>query len=41
MDGKWASVLEIAKTTGLSRHTVYRITEDSAAAEKALALWSV
>ncbi|WP_085857732.1 recombinase family protein [Rhizobium sp. TAL182] len=34
-----ASVSEIAKTTGLSRQTVYRIKEDPAAAEKALYLW--
>jgi DNA invertase Pin-like site-specific DNA recombinase len=41
MDGKGASVSEIAKTTGLSRQTVYRIKEDPAAAEKALALWDM
>ncbi len=39
MNGKGVSVSEVAKTTGLSRQTVYRIKEDPAGAEKALALW--
>lgn len=30
---------DIAKSTGLSRQTVYRIKEDPASAERALALW--
>lgn len=39
--GKNASVSEIAQASSLSRQTVYRIKEDPAAAEKALALWSL
>ncbi len=37
LDGKGASVSEIAKTTGLSRQSIYRIKGDPAAAEKAVA----
>ncbi|MGR9465910.1 recombinase family protein [Rhizobium leguminosarum] len=36
---KNASVSEIAQASGLTRQTVYRIKEDPAAAEKALAVW--
>ncbi|MEH7909155.1 recombinase family protein [Rhizobium laguerreae] len=39
--GKNASVSEIAQASGLTRQTVYRIKEDPAAAEKALAVWSL
>lgn len=39
--GKSASVSEIAQASGLTRQTVYRIKEDPAAAEKALAIWSL
>lgn len=41
MDGKGSSVSEIAKATGLSRQTVYRIRDDAAGAEKALATWGM
>lgn len=37
--GKGAGVAEVARTTGLSRQTVYRIKDDPAAAEAALAAW--
>lgn len=39
--GKNEAVTEIAKLTGLSRQTVYRIKEEPAAAEKALAMWGL
>jgi len=39
--GKNSSVSEIAQASGLTRQTVYRIKEDPAAAEKALAVWSL
>lgn len=39
--GKSASVSEIAQASGLTRQTVYRIKEDPAAAERALAVWSL
>lgn len=39
--GKNISVSEIAQASGLTRQTVYRIKEDPAAAEKALAVWSL
>jgi DNA-binding XRE family transcriptional regulator len=39
MLGKSASVGEVAKTVGLTRQTVYRIKDDPAAAEAALAAW--
>ncbi|QRM55309.1 recombinase family protein [Sinorhizobium sp. BG8] len=41
MDGKGNNVSEIAKATGLSRQTVYRIKDDAAGAEKALATWGL
>lgn len=41
LNGKGTSISEIAKSSGLSRQTVYRIKEDPAAAEKALAMWGV
>lgn len=37
--GKGTGVAEVARTTGLSRQTVYRIKDDPAAAEAALAVW--
>lgn len=39
LTGKGAGVAEIARTTGLSRQTVYRINGDPAAAEAALVVW--
>ena len=41
MLGKYASVGEVARITGLTRQTVYRIKDDPAAAEAALATWSI
>jgi DNA invertase Pin-like site-specific DNA recombinase len=41
MLGKSASVGEIARSTGLTRQTVYRIKDDPAGAEAALAIWGV
>jgi putative DNA-invertase from lambdoid prophage Rac len=41
MLGKSSSVGEVAKSTGLTRQTVYRIKDDPAAAEAALAIWGV
>jgi putative DNA-invertase from lambdoid prophage Rac len=41
MLGKSASVGEVARTTGLTRQTVYRIKDDPAGAEAALALWDM
>ena len=38
---KAASVGETARTTGLARQTVYRIKDDPAAAEAALAVWGM
>lgn len=40
MLGRSAGIGEIAKATGLSRQTVYRIRDDAAAAEAALANWT-
>lgn len=37
--GKGVGVAEIARTTGLSRQTIYRIKDDPASIEKTLALW--
>jgi putative DNA-invertase from lambdoid prophage Rac len=39
--GKEIGISEIAKGTGLSRQTVYRIKEDAAGAEKSLAVWGM
>ena len=39
--GKSASVGEVARTTGLTRQTVYRIKDDPAVAEAALATWGM
>ena len=39
--GKSASVGEVARTTGLTRQTVYRIKGDPAGAEAALATWGM
>jgi putative DNA-invertase from lambdoid prophage Rac len=39
MLGQSANISDIAKGTGLSRQTVYRIKEDPALAEAALAIW--
>ena len=39
MLGKFASVGEVARSTGLTRQTVYRIKDDPAGAEAALATW--
>src|SRR3984893_7450898 len=41
MLGKSASVGEVARTTGLTRQTTYRIKDDPAGAEAALATWGV
>jgi putative DNA-invertase from lambdoid prophage Rac len=41
MLGKSASVGEVARTTGLTRQTVYRIKDDPAVAEAALATWGM
>jgi putative DNA-invertase from lambdoid prophage Rac len=41
MLGKSASVREVARTTGLTRQTVYRIKDDPIAAEAALATWGM
>ncbi|MBS9721948.1 recombinase family protein [Tianweitania sp. BSSL-BM11] len=40
MTGKNMGVAEIARTTGLSRQTVYRIKDDPVAAQAALAAWA-
>jgi DNA invertase Pin-like site-specific DNA recombinase len=37
--GTGASAIAIAKETGLSRQTVYRIADDPAGAEAALSSW--
>ena len=39
MLGQSANIIAIAKATNLSRQTVYRIKDDPAAAEAALATW--
>jgi putative DNA-invertase from lambdoid prophage Rac len=39
MIGQNAGISEIAKVSGLSRQTIYRIKDDPAAAEAALAVW--
>jgi len=39
MLGQEAGVSAIAKTTGLSRQTIYRIRDDAASSEAALATW--
>jgi DNA-binding phage protein len=36
-----AGIAQIAKGTGLTRQTVYRIKDDPAAAEAALAAWGL
>jgi putative DNA-invertase from lambdoid prophage Rac len=41
MLGKSASIGEVAKTTGLTRQTVYRIKGDPVGAEAALATWGI
>ena len=41
MLGKSAAVGDVARTTGLTRQTVYRIKDDPAAAEAALATWGM
>jgi putative DNA-invertase from lambdoid prophage Rac len=41
MLGNPASVGEVARTTGLTRQTVYRIKDDPVAAEAALATWGM
>ena len=41
MLGKSAAVGDVARTTGLTRQTIYRIKDDPAAAEAALATWSM
>jgi putative DNA-invertase from lambdoid prophage Rac len=38
---KSASVGEVARVTGLTRQTVYRIRDDPAVAETALATWGI
>jgi DNA invertase Pin-like site-specific DNA recombinase len=39
MLGQSANISDIAKSAGLSRQTIYRIKEDPASAERALAMW--
>lgn len=39
MLGQDANIIQNAKATNLSRQTVYRIKDDPAAAETALATW--
>jgi DNA invertase Pin-like site-specific DNA recombinase len=39
MLGQSGNIADIAKNTGLSRQTIYRIKDDPASAEKALAMW--
>ena len=39
--GKSASVGEVARVTGLTRQTVYRIKGDPVGAEAALATWGI
>jgi putative DNA-invertase from lambdoid prophage Rac len=41
MLGKSASVGEVARVTGLTRQTVYRIKGDPVGAEAALATWGI
>jgi putative DNA-invertase from lambdoid prophage Rac len=41
MLGKSASVGEVARTTGLTRQTIYRIKDDPTGAEAALATWGM
>jgi putative DNA-invertase from lambdoid prophage Rac len=41
MLGKSASVGAVASTIGLTRQTIYRIKDDPAAAEAALAMWGM
>jgi CBS domain-containing protein len=41
MLGKSASVGEVARTTGLTRQTIYRIKDDPAGAEAAFATWGM
>jgi putative DNA-invertase from lambdoid prophage Rac len=41
MLGKSASVGEVAKSLGLTRQTIYRIKDDPAGAEAALATWGM
>ena len=41
MLGKSASVGEVARTIGLTRQTIYRIKDDPAGAEAALATWGM
>src|SRR5262245_24413160 len=41
MLGKSSSVGEVARTTGLTRQTVYRIKDDPGAAEATLAVWGM
>ena len=40
MLGESAGISAIAKATGLTRQTIYRIKDDPAAAEASLAAWS-
>jgi putative DNA-invertase from lambdoid prophage Rac len=40
MLGQNVNIVEIAKAACLSRQTIYRIKDDPAAAEAALAIWS-
>src|SRR5262249_10919761 len=41
MLGKSASVGEVARTIGLTRQTIYRIKDDPAGSEDALATWGM
>ena len=39
--GQEATIAAVVKATGLSRQTIYRIKDDPAGAEKALAVWAL
>ena len=41
MLGQQASIAQIAKATGLTRQTIYRIKDDPAGSERALASWGL
>jgi putative DNA-invertase from lambdoid prophage Rac len=41
MLGKSARVGEVARSTGLTRQTIYRIKDDPAVAEAALTAWGM
>jgi DNA-binding phage protein len=41
MLGQQAGIAQIAKATGLTRQTIYRIKDDPAGSERALASWGL